>query len=151
MDVSFVTMTDRTHADDVLRMMNALYGPDEHAARDRFPATIDRLLAEPARGRILLAEAEGRVCGYTLLIPYWSNEFGGTLLFVDEIYVDEPFRGRGIARSFVEFLERTRPFDAVALALEVSPRNERARALYERIGFSDRHLRMMTRTLERAV
>jgi hypothetical protein len=25
--------------------------------------------------------------GYALLIPYWSNELGGTLLYVDEIFV----------------------------------------------------------------
>ena len=91
------------------------------------------------------------VCGYALLIPYWSNEFGGTLLFVDELFVDEAHRGQGIARSFLTFLAGDRPYRAVALALEVSPRNERARALYESLGFHQRHHEMMTRTLEPAV
>ncbi len=149
--VAFVAMTDRTHADDVLRMMHALYAPDEPAARDRFPRTIDTLLADPSRGRIVLIDVGGRVGGYALLIPYWSNEFGGTLLFIDEIFVEETFRGQGIARSLFEFVATTRPFDAVALALEVAPYNTRARALYERVGFVQREARMMTRTLASAV
>ena len=86
-----------------------------------------------------------------MLIPYWSNEFGGTLLFVDELFVDEAFRGRGIARSFLAFVAEQRPYQAVALALEVTPRNVRARALYESLGFHQRHHQMLTRRLETAV
>ena len=145
-----MTMADSQAAPDVLRMMNALYdggGADTHAARDRFPATIDRLLAEPWRGRIVLFARQDGVCGYSILIPYWSNEFGGVLLFVDELFVDATARGQGIAQAFFAFVETTRPYDAVALALEVAPPNRRARALYERLGFSDRHHGMMIRPL----
>jgi GNAT superfamily N-acetyltransferase len=149
--VDFVTMTNRDAAPDVLRMMHALYDGggdvDEHAARDRFPSTIDRLLAEPWRGRIVLFAQPDGVCGYSILVPYWSNEFGGILLFVDELFVDAKMRGQGVAQAFFTFLDQTRPFEAVALALEVTPRNKRARALYERLGFSDRYHGTMIRRL----
>ena len=61
--------------------------------------------------------------------------------------LDEKFRGRGIAKSFLKQIEQERPFGAVVVALEVSLHNPRARALYESMGFNDRHLRMMTRRL----
>jgi GNAT superfamily N-acetyltransferase len=150
MPVSFVTMTDQRHTAQVLRMMRELYAtdaPDLNVNPEHFPATIDRLIAEPSRGRILLSMRADVVCGYALLIPYWSNEFGGTVLLVDELLVEQEFRGQGTARAFFAFITTEPPFDAVALALEVSPKNTRARALYESIGFHERHLRMMTRQL----
>lgn len=150
MGIDFVTMTDPRAAPDVLRMMHALYdggGADAQAEKERFPATIDRLLAEPWRGRIVLFLQQDSVCGYAILIPYWSNEFGGVLLFVDELFVEATKRGQGVAQAFFAFLEATRPYDAVALALEVAPANKRARALYERLGFSDRYQGTMVRRL----
>jgi len=151
MALSFVTMTDRHHELQVLGMMRELYadeGPASNADPGKFPSTIDRLLAEPSRGRVVLFMQDDLVCGYGLLIPYWSNEFGGILLFVDELVVEKEFRRQGIARAFFAFVERERPFDAVALALEVVPENSRARALYESMGFIERHPRMMTRRMD---
>ena len=43
-------------------------------------------------------------------------------------------RNRGIGRSFFRNLCKARPFEAIALALEVSPGNHRARRLYESLG-----------------
>jgi GNAT superfamily N-acetyltransferase len=147
-------MTDRQHADQVLGLMRELYATDApapHVNPTQFPATIDRLLAEPSRGRILLFMREGALAGYALLIPYWSNEFGGDVLLVDEILVEKAYRGQGIARAFFAFISEQPPFEAVALALEVSPKNDHARALYEALGFQERSLRMMTRRLSAAV
>ena len=146
--VEFMTMTDRQFQADVIRMMGELYEHDnlrvDHAS---FPKTIDYVLANPSRGRIVLAVQHDTVHAYALLIPYWSNEWGGTVALLDELLVEREFRGRGIAKTFLRFLERERPFDAVVVVLEVSSQNTRARALYESMGFTDRHLRMMTRRL----
>jgi GNAT superfamily N-acetyltransferase len=154
MALSFVTMTDRLHELQVLSMMRDLYAtdaPDLRVDPEKFPATIDRLLAEPSRGRILLFMRDEAVAGYALLIPYWSNEFSGIVVLIDELLVEKEFRGQGIARSFFTFIEHDRPFGAVALALEVSPKNEKARGLYESMGFLERRLQMMTRLLPPAV
>jgi GNAT superfamily N-acetyltransferase len=154
MAVSFVTMTDMRHADHVLRMMRELYAtdaPELNVNPANFPATIDRLLDEPSRGRIVLFMRDSVLAGYSLLIPYWSNEFGGMVVLIDELLVESEFRGQGIARAFFAFIDADRPFGAVALALEVSPKNSHARALYESMGFDERHFRMMTRRLPAAV
>ena len=148
--VEFVTMIDRRWTPDVLRMMRELYEVDAHDLRvdpAAFPSTIDYLLDNPESGRIVLL-TDGRVLhGYALLVSYWSNEWGGIVLLLDELFVDKEFRGRGIAKSFFKYLEQERPFGAVVVALEVSSHNTRARALYESMGFTDRHLQMMTRRL----
>ena len=150
--IDFSTMSDKTYAEGVLSMMQALYAEDEPASEAdfrRFPATIDLVLREPGRGRIILFRESGSLVGYALLIPYWSNEFGGTLLFVDELYVNPEARSRGIGRRFFELLSNEPPFAAVAIALEVSPRNTRARALYESLGFIPRANAQLTKRLFR--
>jgi hypothetical protein len=45
---------------------------------------------------------------------------------VYELFVVADARKQGIGRSFFRYLDETRPFAAVALALEVSPGNKRA-------------------------
>jgi len=119
-------------------MMDALYAGDPEIDRTRFPITIQTLLADPARGHIVLIMQQSALCGYALLIPYWSNEFGGSIVFVDELFLKPDARGQGIGRSFFNFISHTKPFNAVAAVLEVSPTNTRARKLYESVGFRQR-------------
>jgi GNAT superfamily N-acetyltransferase len=144
---TFQTMTDERHAPALVAMMEALYSGDAinpgeatHGARNAtdFHNTIRHLLAAPQQGHIVLFLEAGTLLGYAILIPYWSNEFGGNLVFIDEIFVHPLARGRAIAKTFFRSLHSTRPFEAVALALEVSPNNVKARQLYESVGFVPR-------------
>jgi ribosomal protein S18 acetylase RimI-like enzyme len=149
-ELNFVTLTDDACTSEVIAMMRALYIEDAPAfAVDhrRFPLTIEFLLAEPSRGSVIVFAEGTALCGYAILIPYWSNEFGGTLLCVDELFVIPEARNREIGHQFFEFLARTRPFDAIAIALEVSPGNLRAQRLYESIGFRPRRNATLIRRL----
>jgi ribosomal protein S18 acetylase RimI-like enzyme len=58
------------------------------------------------------------------------------VITIDELYVAKPFRGQGIGADFVRHLINKKLNEAVALRLEVTPANARARRLYERLGFS---------------
>lgn len=57
------------------------------------------------------------------------------MVFVDELFVAPAARGRGVGTAFLAAVARDRPFGAVAVALDVSPANGRARRLYDRLGF----------------
>lgn len=150
MPTDFTTMTDLRRLEEIVSMMRALYAEDEAASpvdQSRFAANIEFLVSHPSRGCIILFGEGGSLCGYALLVPYWSNEFGGTLLFVDELFVVPEARRRGIGRSFFKYLDEVRPFEAVALALEVSPGNKDAHRLYESLGFRPRGNSTLTRIL----
>jgi len=152
-DLNFRTLTQDEDTTEVLAMMRALYAEDAPAFPvdpQRFPATIDLLLAEPSRGAVIVFAEGAALRGYAILIPYWSNEYGGTMLYVDELFVIPECRNRGIGRQFFEHLERTKPFDAIAIALEVSPTNERAQRLYESLGFARRRNATLLRRLPKA-
>jgi GNAT superfamily N-acetyltransferase len=139
--LQFLTLTRDHDTSEVLAMMRGLYAEDPPAVpvdHRQFSRTLELLLAEPCRGAVIIFEEAAVLRGYAILIPYWSNEYGGTLLFVDEIFVKPAYRCHGIAHRFFEHVAANRPFDAVAVALEVSPANQRAQRLYASIGFSDR-------------
>ncbi len=87
-----------------------------------------------------------QMVGYALIVSFWSNEHGGRMLSVDELYVKETFRGRGIGSAFLDQLEERE--DCVAIILEVTPTNKGARNLYMNRGYTpsqNRHLRKKRR------
>ena len=108
--------------------------------------TLAALREKPIRGRAVVCDIAGDAVGYALLISFWSNELGGEVCTIDELFVLPEHRGRGLATVLIQRLaggDRSLwPAGAVALALEVSADNERARALYERLGFEPRNVAM---------
>jgi ribosomal protein S18 acetylase RimI-like enzyme len=92
------------------------------------------------------------VTGYALLVSYWSNELGGEVCHIDELYVAAPARGRGHSSELVRSLAGDGgPWGRVpvALQLEVTPSNARARSLYERLGFAPMRNTNLRRLLPR--
>ena len=142
-----------TPADDdaVVALSLALYVEDP--ATDPVPAehtrrTLEALRARPARGQVVVLDVAGSVCGFALLVSVWSNELGGEVCSIDELYVAPSARGGGHGSALLEALARAAPPcppEAVALALEVTPDNSRARALYQRLGFRGKNLHLRRR------
>ena len=97
--------------------------------------TFDCLMrGEPGlRGCIL--EHEGQVVGYARVVLYWSWEAGGQTVQLEEVYLSERGRGHGLGSQFMEWLLREYEGSARRFRLEVCPRNQRVKKLYERYGF----------------
>ena len=129
----------------VAEMSMALYG-DAAATigitRGQVLRTLERFRAEPLRGRALVLDSRGTLAGLCLLTSFWSNELGGEVCVIDELYLKEDWRGCGHATALVQALKTDRslwPEQPAAFELEVSPKNPDARRLYERLGFRDKH------------
>lgn len=85
------------------------------------------------KARLLLLE-EG--LGHAILVPYWSNEYGGDIVWLDELSIDRSCRGRGWGRAFLAWLEADcRARGITRIELEVHDGNEAAARLYTRAGF----------------
>jgi GNAT superfamily N-acetyltransferase len=116
------------------------------------PEHIRRTLAElrraPSRGRAVVLEVETRPAGYALLISFWSNELGGEVCEVDELFVVPHHRKQGFGTALFTAIAdgSVWPTPAVAIALGVTPANVRARQLYERLGFSAIGISLVRRT-----
>jgi GNAT superfamily N-acetyltransferase len=97
------------------------------------------LLEDPTLGRVWLIEDHGSVAGYLALCFGYSIEFGGRDAFVDELYLLESRRGRGLGKAALEAAAReAATLGVVALHLEVGTENAKARKLYESVGFLPR-------------
>ena len=129
----------------IVSMSVALYSegtPHERVTPEQVHTTLKTFRREPVRGRaIVLEDDDHKACGYAFLVSFWSNELGGEICTIDELFVVPDRRSQGCASELIESL-RSRdvlwPGQPVALELEVSPHNPRARALYERLGFREK-------------
>ena len=83
-----------------------------------------------------ILEYDGTPAGYAQLSKTFSQEVGGLVVLVEELYVSPQYRSNGLGREFFKFLEDGPARDARRLRLEVTGSNTRAIALYERMGFT---------------
>jgi len=133
----------------ILAMMERFYAIDGYPFRpERTRRALEEFIADPRHGSLRLIEADGAVAGYAVLAVVYSFEFGGKNAFIDELYLEPEFRGRGIGRAAVERLARIAADDGItALHLEAEHHNTAAIELYRRFGFHDHHRVLMTRML----
>jgi GNAT superfamily N-acetyltransferase len=86
-------------------------------------------------------DAGDRAAGYAFLVPFWSNELGGEVCEIDELYVLPERRREGIGSALFAAIDAGLfgAFAATALGVipskRVTPSNARARRLYERLRF----------------
>lgn len=125
----------------VARMSLGLYAEDP-GQRELVEGDVRRTLAHlarhPDRGRVVVISEGEEAVGYVILVAFWSNELGGLVAVVDELYLSPSVRGRGLGTGILEAIigGRVPGFEeVVAVDLEVTPSNARARALYARLGF----------------
>ena len=115
---------------------------DENIAR----TALRQILNDDACGRIWLIQLGEETVGYIVLAFGFSLEFHGRDAFVDEFYLREAYRGRGIGQAALRFVEAACPALGVhALHLEVERANRNAQALYRKLGFVDHNRYLMTR------
>lgn len=86
------------------------------------------------RFRALIAEWNGQTAGYAFVFSYYST-WVGPGLFVEDIFVREEFRGKGIGTAMLAAVARTaRDEGCRSLQWEVLEWNEKAVALYKALG-----------------
>jgi GNAT superfamily N-acetyltransferase len=84
--------------------------------------------------RGLIAEWDGRAIGYTLFFGFYSS-WKGSGIFLEDLFVGEPFRGRGIGRALLSEVARiARQEGCYGIRWEVLGWNESAIEFYKSLG-----------------
>jgi len=119
----------------LIRNLYAEDPSDRPMLPEKIAKTFDALTRHPDLGTIIVLENEDEIVGYSIIINFWSNEYGGNVSFIDELYIKKEFRAKGIGTNFIKYLAENKFKDAVALRLEVTQNNKKAQKLYESLGF----------------
>jgi ribosomal protein S18 acetylase RimI-like enzyme len=112
-------------------------------------AAMTQLIDDAAAGRVWVIRDDANPVGYAVLVFSFSVEFGGRTAFIDELFIEASFRGKGIGRRVIELLtSAARSLDVQNLLLEVSDGNLPARRMYESSGFVEREYHLMSKWLK---
>lgn len=117
---------------------------DEAAAR----SALEQILHDRRFGVIHVIRVDEAAAGYLVLTFGFSLEFRGRDAFVDELYLRENFRGRGIGKASLELAAAVCLEEGIsALHLEVDRVNTRAQDVYRQAGFRDHDRYLLTKWL----
>ena len=95
------------------------------------------LIADPAReGVQLIARDEsGRAVGFATIFWTWSTTRAARIGVMNDLFVAQGARGAGMADALIAAcLERCRSHGAALLAWKTALDNDRAQAVYDRVG-----------------
>jgi len=118
----------------------------EQTDEDRAAALMPLLEGSPHGAAYLVGPRQGPV-GYIIVSFGYSVKMGGIDGFIDEFYIRENVRGRGMGGEVLRALmPALADYGMKALHLEVGHGNDKAKRLYTRLGFEAREeYHLMTR------
>jgi ribosomal protein S18 acetylase RimI-like enzyme len=143
------TLADASNVELLIELMREFYAI-EHLVFDEGAArlALGQILSDSRFGVIHLVRVDEAAAGYLVVTFGFSLEFRGRDAFIDELYLRENFRGRGIGKASLELAVAVCRQEGIsALHLEVDRVNTRARGLYRQAGFRDHDRYLLTKWL----
>lgn len=121
-----------TDISTITQMMQDFY------AIDNYPMNIEvakelfhEFISNEHLGKSWLIYYENEIVGYLILTFVFSFEYSGKIAFIDELFIKETARGKGIGKEAIQFIQQEVPkLSLKLLYLEVEPHNENAQKLY---------------------
>ena len=106
----------------------------------RIELVLKELITHPAeRGSVWVAEAQGTLIAYLVIVLVTSLEHQGLMAEIDELFVLPQARSAGTGAALLAAAEADlRERGCVRLQLQLASGNTRARTFYERRGFAAR-------------
>jgi len=111
-------------------------------------ASLAELIQNPIYGVAYIARDRSTPIGYLVICFEYSLEYRGKGAWVDELFVEPSYRGKGIGTQLLDLAERaSREHHAKFLHLEVNHGNP-AIELYRRRGFAQHQRFLMSKPLD---
>jgi len=142
---ALLTLAEQRAAEQAGRRARPDRAPDVGASRERILRTVKELSQHPDRGSVFLFERGKDLVGYCILVTHWSSAFCGTVLRIDELFLDANHQKDGIVEDFLELLARVAPAGTCAIQLEAAAKDKRTAAFCARAGFLASDARVLTK------
>ena len=140
-----IVRMDRSNSSEVYAMMRVFYDSPAvlHTSSDRvLKNDIEACIGDCPYLDGYVFMVDGNVAGYSMVSKSFTTEYGGICAWIEDLYIKEEYRRRGISKQFFEKLPSMYP-DIVRFKLEVEPENERAIETYKSCGYSKLHYDIM--------
>ena len=133
---STVRYMEKKDKSQVIEMMSVFYASDavwSNGSSEIFEADVDNCVGESPYVEGYIFESEDIIQGYAMVAKSFSTEFGKPCIWIEDIYIKNEYRGRGIGKMFFDYIQEKYPNSVFRLELE--PENEAALRLYKKCGF----------------
>ena len=129
----------------IVGMMQEFYAIDNYPINsDVSKALFQEFISNENLGKSWLILSDNEIVGYVILTFVFSFEYQGRIAFLDELYVTEKARGKGIGSKALEFIQsESDKLSLKLIYLEVEPHNEKAQKLYLANSFESHHRKLM--------
>lgn len=128
-----MTEDDRKEIFDMMKVFYASPAVSTNGSDEVFQADINHCVGECPYLEGYVFQEGREIQGYGMVAKSFSTEYGKPCIWIEDLYIREPFRGTGIGSRFLDFVAERYP-DAI-LKLEVEKENERAIKVYEKCGY----------------
>lgn len=120
----------------VLEMMRVFYASPavlSNGSDEIFKADIDNCIGDSPYLEGYVFEEDDKIIGYGMIAKSFSTEFGKPCIWIEDLYLKQNYRGKGIGSDFFALIEKKYPCHIYRL--EVEEENERAIKTYRKNGF----------------
>ncbi len=126
-----------TDIEIIVPMMQEFYAIDNYPFDQEMTKKLfQTFIANEDLGNCWLISNKQNFVGYVILTYVFSFEYRGKIAFLDELYVNEKARGKGIGKAALQFVhEEALKNDLKIIYLEMEFHNEKAKNLYLKNGF----------------
>lgn len=124
--------------EEYLAMADAFYHTDgviRPVPCGHLEAGFDELMRSDQYAYAYICQADGDTVGYALIAKTFSQEAGGIVLWVEELFIKDGYRDKGLGKAFFEHFFETLPADVKRVRLETERGNDKAVRLYKSLGF----------------
>jgi len=129
-----------------ISMVEAFFNSDavQHSIpRENIVNTFDEIMSGSPYAKAYIIEKDGETAGYAQISLTFSNEAGGLVVWIEELYIRERFRGAGLGKGFLAFIRKEFQGKAKRFRLEITETNTSAECMYLRSGYEHLGYRQM--------
>ena len=124
--------------EDYIRFSTEFYNSsaaDKPVPREHFEQGFDEMMRSDVYVQGYMLVCDGNNVGYCVTMKTYSVEAGGITIWIDELFVLEEYRSKGLGRELFKYIEENGDKKLRRIRLEVELDNGRAISLYKKMGF----------------
>lgn len=124
--------------EDYIRFSTEFYNSsavDKPVPREHFEQGFDEMMRSDVYVQGYMLVCDGNNVGYCVTMKTYSVEAGGITIWIDELFVLEQYRSKGLGRELFKYIEENGDKKLRRIRLEVELENGRAISLYKKMGF----------------